>query len=138
MNWRCDVYVYEDVAGGWTTHVAGRRHPFPPIPDLPLHKLPRFGGNWCKESRRVVYPGRWQALCAKVVFRFAAFWHNKVHMLTLHMIPLRPIGLPHDGKNFSSDTPGDCADLLERLRAIGYVVPDYAINALREEHSDED
>jgi len=24
-NFRCDLYCYEDVSGGWTTHVAGRR-----------------------------------------------------------------------------------------------------------------
>lgn len=34
MNWMCDVYVYEDVDGGWATHVAGRRRAIPPIPDL--------------------------------------------------------------------------------------------------------
>jgi hypothetical protein len=135
MNWRCDVYVYEDCAGGWTTHVAGRRRPIQPIPDLPLHKLPRFGGKWCKEARRVVYPDRIRALCAKLVFRFAAFWHNKVHMKSLDLIPLRPIGLPHDGQHFSSDTAGECAELLLMLRGIGYTVPDYAIEALQEEAS---
>src|SRR5262245_39486685 len=25
MNWRCDLYCYEDVDGGYTIHVAGNR-----------------------------------------------------------------------------------------------------------------
>lgn len=133
MNWRCDVYVYEDVSGGWTTHVAGRRRRIPPIPDLPFGRLPRFGGTLDKVSRRVVYPNRLNAFLAKLFFNFAAFWHNKVHMLSLHLIPLRPIGLPHDGERFNDDTPEDCAYTLERLRSMGYVVPQYAIDALRRE-----
>ena len=36
MNSMCDVYVYEDDAGGWTTHVAAKRRILPPIPSLPL------------------------------------------------------------------------------------------------------
>ena len=27
-DWQCDVYVYADVAGGWTTHVAAVRFVF--------------------------------------------------------------------------------------------------------------
>lgn len=133
MNWRCDVYVYEDVSGGWTTHVAGRRRSIPPVPDLPIGKLPRFGGTWDKASRRVVYPNRLNRLCARLVFGFADFWHNKVHMASLSLIPLRPIGLPHDGGHFNDDTPEDCAYRLEALRSLGYVVPQYAIDALRRE-----
>lgn len=133
MNWQCDVYVYEDVSGGWTTHVAGRRRRIPPIPDLPLHRLPNFGGTWSKELRRMVYPNRINAVCAKLSFTFAAFWHNRIHMGSLHLIPLRPIGLPHDGARFNDDTPEDCAYTLETLRAAGYVVPQYAIDSLRRE-----
>jgi alkanesulfonate monooxygenase SsuD/methylene tetrahydromethanopterin reductase-like flavin-dependent oxidoreductase (luciferase family) len=43
------------------------------------------------------------------------------------------IGLPHDGESFLDGTPAQCADRLERLRAMGYNVPEYAINTLREE-----
>ena len=133
MNWRCDVYVYADVGGGWTTHVAGRRRRVPPIPDLPLMRLPSFGGTYNRDERRMVYPSRWHALGARVVFGFSAFWHNRVHMASLHLIPLRPIGLAFDGDSFNDASPTDCADRLEQLRAAGYVVPQDAINALRDE-----
>lgn len=133
MNWRCDVYTYEDVFGGWTTHVAGRRRLFPPIPDIPIMWLPSFGGQWDRETRSMTYPGRWHKLAARIVFGFTAWWHNSVHMRSLELIPLRPIGLPHDGEQFNDPTPCDCADRLESLRALGYVVPQHAIDALREE-----
>lgn len=136
MNWMCDVYVYESVEGGWTTHVAKVRRLFPPIPDLPLLRLPSFGGTWDKEARKMVYPRRLNALCARIVFRLASFWHSKVHLLSLELIPLHPIGLPNDGERFISDTAAECADLLEQLRATGYIVPDYAIAALRQEHQE--
>lgn len=106
MNDMCDVYVYEDVAGGWTTHVAFRRRALPPIPSLPLGRVPT---------------------------RLWLLWDRYVHRATLHLIPLRPIGLPHDGCSFNDSTPGACADRLESLRAMGYRVPLYAIDTLREE-----
>lgn len=138
MNWRCDVYTYADVMGGWTTHVAGRRRVIPPIPDLPLQWLPHIGGEWSKAERRMVYPSRWHAIAARVVFGFAAFWHNRMHMATLQLIPLRPIGLPFDGESFNDPTAAECADRLEWLRGLGYVVPQGAIDALRAEPPEED
>ena len=135
-NWMCDVYVYEDVCGGWTTHVAGRRRVMRPIPDMPLMIFPHFGGQWNAEQRRMVYPSRWHALASRIVFGFAAFWHNKVHMGSLSLIPLKPIGLPHDGESFNDETPGDCANRLMDLRRLGYVVPDFAITALIEEQAE--
>lgn len=116
MNWKCDVYVYESTYGGFTTHVAARRRIIPPIPNVHI----RFN------SKR-------PALINKLIYSFATFWYNNVHMMSLRFIPLRPIGLPHDGENFCDETPSECADRLEKLRAIGYNVPQYAIDALREE-----
>jgi hypothetical protein len=42
-------------------------------------------------------------------------------------------GLPHDGEDVGSEDPGECADHLERLRSLGYKVPQYAIDELRKE-----
>ncbi len=92
-NFMCDVYVYEDCAGGWTTHVAGVRN-LKPTSDPFTRKYHR--------------------------------WLNKKHKS-------KPIGLLHDGKQFSDSTPGECADRLCGLREMGYSVPQYAIEALREE-----
>lgn len=138
MNWRCDVYVYEDVYGGWTTHVAGRRRIFPPVPDilcsdfsLRLHHW--SGYEWDRETRKGVYPSWWRGAVYGAWSRFVAFWHRWIHMGTLRLIPLRPIGLPYDGESFNDPTPGECADRLEQLRAIGYIVPQSAIDRLRAE-----
>lgn len=140
MNWMCDVYVYEHVAGGWATHVAGRRRMFPPIPDLmgAAFRLRLFKGQWSQEQRRMVYPSRLHAIGASIVYGFVAFWHNRIHMGSLRLIPLRRIGLPFDGETFNDDTPGECANRLEALRFHGYRVPQYAIDALREEQQELD
>ena len=136
MNWRCDVYVYEDVGGGWTTHVAGRRRAIPPIPDMPLQWLPNFGGVWSKEERCMLYPSRWHRLASRAFGRVWHFWHYRVHMGSLDLIPLRPIGLPFDGESFNDPTPGECASRLEWLRGLGYIVPQGAIDALKAEEAD--
>lgn len=137
MNWRCDVYVYEDCSGGWTTHVAGKRRRIQPIPNLPIDLLPRLGGEWDENTHKVRYPSRWHWLAAKIIYGFATFWYNRVHMASLKLIPLRPIGLPNDGECFNDPTPGECAARLEQLRVAGYIVPQRAIDALREEANDE-
>lgn len=139
MNWRCDVYTYEDVMGGWTTHVAGRRRVIPPIPDIlggqvsmAMHRW--SGCTWDKESRELVYPSRWRRFVYVDLWcRLSGFWHSRLHMGSLHLIPLRPIGLPFDGETFNDPTPTECADRLEWLRGLGYIVPQYAIDALRSE-----
>lgn len=137
MNWRCHVYVYEDVNGGWTTHVASRKRIFPPIPDFFNLRLPTFGAVWDKEFRHAKYPSLRQKLAASCLYSFVAFWHNRVHMASLGLIPSRRIGLPHDGKTFNDVTAGECADRLESLRQVGYVVPQYAIDSLREDGTED-
>lgn len=135
-NWRCDVYVYQDTNGGWTTHVAGRRHVLPPIPDIASGRLAMALHRWsgCRfEGRELVYPSRWRGIVYRAWVRFSMAWGRYVHRGTLRLIPLRPIGLPHDGETYNDPTPGDCADRLEALRATGYRVPQYALDALREE-----
>ena len=138
MNWRCDVYVYEDCSGGWTTHIAGRRRAIPPVPDIMFGRLSMWLNRWSgcyldRKRRVIVYPHRWRGVAYKAWSWFSAFWHNRVHMASLHLIPMRDIGLPHDGKTFNDPSPTECADRLEKLRAVGYIVPQEAIDALRSE-----
>lgn len=138
MNWMCDVYVYEHVHGGFVTEVASMKRAVPPIPDITgIIRLFRLGGEWSKEHRRVIYPTKAREIIASIVFGFAGFWHTKIHMGSLGLIPLKPIGLPHDGHGFCDETPNACADRLEYLRALGYKVPQYAIDSLREEAEDQ-
>jgi hypothetical protein len=54
-----------------------------------------------------------------------AAWLNKARQVR--------IGLPEDGKTHFDEYAGECADRLEALRNMGYHVPQYAIDALREE-----
>lgn len=131
-NWRSDVYVYEHCDGGFVTHVAGNKRMFPPIPDIPLSWMPRFGGEYSMTERRMIYPSRWHSLAASCGFRIYALWH-RLSMWSLSVIPMKNIGLPHDGESFSDETPAECSDRLESLRAIGYHVPQYAIDTLRAE-----
>ena len=42
---------------------------------------------------------------------------------------------PHAGETYSEGSPGDCADRLEEIRSSGLNVPQYAIDALREEQT---
>lgn len=110
----CDVYVYADVRGGWSTHVAGRRvvykAPLPPEVALPARSDPTYDEAFEAWFER----------------------HRKVKAMR-DEADLVEIGLPHDGETFSDETPGLCADRLEYLRVLGYHVPQYAIDELRTE-----
>ena len=44
-NWKCDLYCYEDVSGGITTHVAGNRI-VGDIPEAPLSLLGKTEGHY--------------------------------------------------------------------------------------------
>lgn len=137
-NGRCDVYVYEDVSGGWTTHVAKYRKMFPPVPDIMFCRISKWlckrsGPVYHKKIRRTTYEHQRIATIYKAWLRFAILWQRYVHRPSLRLIPMRPIGLPHDGESFNDKTPGDCANRLEYLRELGYKVPQHAIDALREE-----
>jgi hypothetical protein len=102
-----DVYVYADVQGGWTTHVAGRRRvPVKPVPAPPDNTYPDAVIEYWMECSRWV--DDWTA------------WE------------WAPVPA-HAGESFNDDTPGGCADRLEQLRAAGVNVPQYAIDRLREE-----
>ena len=107
-DYQCDVYVYEDVSGGWTTHTAGRRFHFTtPLPE-PVDFREDFKA-WYLRDRQV---GGMQG--------------DPKHG---HWIDLPDVG----DDRFNDDTPGECADRLESLREAGFNVPQYAIDALREE-----
>lgn len=126
----CDVYVYADVNGGWTTHVAdGRlRQRVPeeikalPFPDseaaymkwrdaLPSDEMPcRVFDPETKETVPGVMrtPKDSEYIDLSEISEFA-------------------------GETFNDDTPGECADRLEKIRESGLLVPQYAIDELRRE-----
>lgn len=103
----CDVYVYEDVNGGWTTHVASRRLVAGKGPDL----------DWTSpETLHASY------------MALQKFMREHTEMAT--------IDLPSAGLSFNDPSPGSCADRLVALKAEGFDVPQYAIDALREEQAE--
>ncbi len=113
-GYKCDVYVYEDVHGGWTTHVAGRKKAgLDTLPPDPLTLI----GNMHSEEWLEAYRS----------------FHEAYERL-----PFVDHAMAGAGETFNDDTPGECADRLERLREVGFYVPDYAIAALREEQSEMD
>jgi len=106
-DFQCDVYVYEDCTGGFTTHVAGRRHVF-------------------KESLPPIVP-----MDEKLKDEYFERYNKVIEIVKISDVV--DIDLPCAGESFNDDTAGECADGLESLRAMGYNVPQYAIDALKEE-----
>lgn len=110
-DFQCDVYVYAHCAGGYATHVAGNRVVF-------TEPLPARADFTTDPMAYVVRCRQVGAIVEKA---------RRV-----------PIGLPHDGAAFLDARAEECADRLEQLRDLGYRVPQYAIDALRAEHADDD
>jgi hypothetical protein len=109
-DFQCDVYAYESCMGGFQVHVAGSRYVFTqPLPEPVSFEREHFQ-QWCDR-------------------------HQQVYKM-VEEASLQPIGLSRDGASLIVRTPGECADLLENLRAEGYRVPQYAIDALREEQKE--
>jgi hypothetical protein len=107
-NYRCDLYIYDDCAGGITTHVAGSRYvadtPIPEIPDG-WHKLP---------------PAEMQAL-----------WDMQGEWLKTAR--LEPINLPHAGASFYNLDADQTVERVKELRRLGYSFPDFVLTALEDE-----
>jgi hypothetical protein len=117
MNWACDLYIYADVSGGWTIHVAGRRRvgPLPPEADWDLIK-----------------PGHSEADMAEFMRQYRA------NMDAVSAAESVDIALHHAGETFSLPDPGECADKVEELVSLGYICPDYVVADLREEQAEMD
>lgn len=115
-DFQCDVYVYAHCDGGWMIHVAGNRQT-PPAETRPAP----LANEWWKRGDEGIaeYQAREKAV---------AEW--------LATAERKDIGLPHDRESFWLETAGECADELERLRNIGYIVPQHAIDALRAEQTE--
>ncbi|HLP99169.1 MAG TPA: hypothetical protein VK149_12075 [Sideroxyarcus sp.] len=134
-NFMCDVYVYADCYGGWTTHVAGNRLVIPPIPEPSFDMVIVRGGTFDKKARKMVYERKIDAVIAHVTATLWG-WLRMPHRWSMAIIPRKYIGLPHDGGEFNDPTAGDCADRLVWLRGMGYKVPQYVIDALRAEQEE--
>jgi hypothetical protein len=108
-DFQCDVYVYESCMGGWQCHVAGLKYVFkePLPPEVSFDQ--EHMAEWLER-------------------------HQKVSAMLDHETMV-PLGVPHVD-DFITATPGEMADRLEQMRAMGYRVPQRAIDALREEQAE--
>lgn len=97
--------------GGYTTHVASSRHVLDSAlpPPVPFEK--EHIEAWVER-------------------------HNAV-LAWVKNAEIKQIGLPYDGESFNDIDAASTADRLQMLKDIGYNVPQYAIDALREEAGDE-
>jgi hypothetical protein len=113
-DFQCDVYVYESTGDFWSTNVAGRRRIIPPdvLASFPVVSDDDAASRFARH-RAVM---QWMNTAEHE-------WFDLSH-------------LPSAGESFRDDTPGECADRLEALRAEGFNVPQYAIDALREEQAE--
>lgn len=106
-DFQCDVYVYESCHGGFDTRIAGNKVIFDgPLPEPVEIKSENMD---------------------------AFFERKKIVDKMLDRAKREKIGLEYDGETFNDPTASECADRLESLKAMGYNVPQYAIDALREE-----
>ncbi len=137
---QCDVYVYEDVAGGWTTHVASRRikhippdhvrklcrsWPFADDPAAEYEKYEQERQEWIMSFPHEMYQVR---AVGGAFIEMPAFAESEY-------IDLSEIS-HHAGRSYNHSTPENCVACLLDIRASGLNVPQYAIDELMEEYSE--
>jgi hypothetical protein len=106
-DYQCDIYCYESVGDFFAIHVAGNRIVFcEPLPPPVEFKQGDFDA-WLARDRAV--------------------------MDIIERSERVAIGLPHDGESFDEPDAEAAANRLEYLKNLGYSVPQFAIDALREE-----
>ena len=110
-NFRSDVYAYES-ADGFELHVASNRV----VGDIPA--TPSIG------DIPYIAPGEFLRA------------HQAQHAF-LETAERAPIGGSHDGKSFRYATLRELYDGLLELQADGYHVPEFALEAIREELGEE-
>lgn len=105
-NYKCDVYAYEHVGGGFVIHVANNRY----VGDIPQVDNSLLDSNIKEWSKQQAEQDKYLQSCGT-----------------------QPIGLAHDGEMFVCDTLEDMQDTLLRLKGDGYHVPDYVFDEIKEE-----
>jgi hypothetical protein len=118
-DYRCDLYCYEDVSGGYTTHVASSRYHWEPPSPSPYDMA---------EMDRLLRaePG-------------GAAWQRsmKDYNAKLAEAPIVPIGLSCDGQSFNDPDLASFRQRVADLIEMGYRVPPYVLETIDEEIADE-
>lgn len=103
-NFKCDVYAYGSDAG-FQIHVAGLRV---------LGEIPPLGNilELSTEEFLDTY---------------------KLHHAFLETAERKPIGLEYDGQSFTCGTLVEFFEKMQELRRLGYKIPEYVFESIREE-----
>jgi hypothetical protein len=123
-DFQCDVYVWADVYGGYCTEVASNHVEWLVELPPPVHVPVGAADSEERHAWATAHIERWTAV-GKLLDDEST--HRRV-----------AIPEPEGGRSYQHDTAGECADNLERLRALGINVPQSAIDALRLTHADEE
>jgi hypothetical protein len=110
----------------------GRRELWVPDPTKPARVYSTFtspalrlrGGWWRWPVHHVLARLKLPTFRGRILFMWP-------HWLTHYQIPIEPRAEDQHRLGFA-----EAADYLERLRGMGYIVPQYAIDALREEEAE--
>lgn len=119
-DYTCDVYVYGSVGDFWATHVAARRWVSTTELPEPVDLVP---GD---EASFKAWYERHRAVLDRHGDPDHGYWLDLVEHVG-------PGGADDVGASFEHDTPGGCADNLQRLADLGLNVPEQVITDLREE-----
>lgn len=111
MNHACDIYLYSDVNGGYTCHVAGKKR----VSDTPCPSMPdRFWELPVEEFSALLKAQRDWAEAANLV----------------------PIGKAYDGRSFYNYDRDEMVEVLKMLKAAGYTMPDDLIEVIASEEDE--
>lgn len=113
-DFRCDLYIYQDVRGGWTTHVAGSKVVgyIPRVGRFPNVKI------WDNQTlRERVLVGIWQL-------------RNRLQGWYLEHAPRRDLSGPHAGDDFNDSTLKELRERVVALRSAGYRCPGYVLERI--------
>lgn len=108
-----DLYIYDDMGGWVTIHVASRRHVIPE--DMPQNPMLNAVGLATGEMSAEEFAEKY-----------------RLYSQALTQCALEDIGLSRDGQSFRLDHE-EAADLVLDLIAEGYEVPEHVEPSLREE-----
>ena len=138
MHGECDLYVYANVSGLWTLHVASRK-PRLPVPDHIKAMYPDWhdrtiAGEVFAERYMQAEKARrdWERATFKGHDDQGYWWLDNSEYRDL-----REIG-KEAGTTIETNTPGEMADVIERLLNKGWTAPASVIEALRSEQQEMD
>jgi hypothetical protein len=109
---RCDVYAYEDVSGGWTIHVAGRKRQIPDSVVCPFSMPDYASPEWFK--------------------------YYQEFQTALDSYPFVALTAPSAGETFNEPTLAEFRDRMTVLRAEGLRFPNYVFDVIDQEIAEED